>query len=158
MTEPGEISSLVRPELIFSDISGDDRRSVLRSISEGLVGAADIGSTADELFERLLEREELGSTSVGPLVAIPHCKLKGLHEVVVSVAVCRRPIDFGSDDDGPVQLFFTVISPEDDPAGHLQSLAMISRWIKENSHVEDLVELEDREAILAFLSGEEQQR
>lgn len=157
MTEPGEISSLVRPELIFSDLAGDDRRSVLHSISEGLV-AAGVRSTADELFDRLLEREELGSTCVGPLVAIPHCKLKGLEAVVVSVAVCRRQIDFGSDDGGPVQLFFTVISPEKDPAGHLQSLAIISRWIKENGHVEDLVELEDREAILAFLRGEEQER
>jgi len=88
-------------------------------------------------------------------VAIPHCKLKKLKEVLVSVALSADGVDFGAEDDVPVRLFFTVISPDDAPAAHLQSLALISRWIKANSHVEKLTELSSRGEILAFLESSE---
>ena len=71
--------------------------------------------------------------------------------ILVSVGLCPEGADFGGPDDDPVKLFFTVISPEKDPAAHLQSLALISRWIKGNRKVEELVGLSDPEDILAHL-------
>ena len=149
-----ELAALARPDLIFPDLPGSDRQTVLRAISERFE-AAGVVEPGHELYRKLLEREDLGSTCVLPGVAIPHCKIKGLGEVVVSVGISPEGVDFGADDDEPVKVFFTVISPDDQPSAHLQSLAVISRWIKNNSHIAKLLEQRDGEEILDFLTASE---
>lgn len=147
-----ELASQIRPELIFADLPGPDRQTVLRAIAERMA-AAGVVDPPGPLYLKLLEREDLGSTCVAPGVAVPHCKLEGLDRVVVSIGTCPEGAEFGGPDDDPVRLFFTVISPAEEPAAHLQSLALISRWIKVNSNVDKLLELTGAEEILAFIRG-----
>lgn len=147
------LDSLTDPELIFPDLQADDRDQALRSLASRLA-ALDVVDDADDLYEKLLEREQLGSTGVGSGVAIPHCKLKGLAEVVLAIGISRRGIDFGAIDTQPVRLFFVVVSPTDAPAAHLQVLASISRWLKTDSHASRLLELHDRHEIYDLLEEE----
>jgi PTS system nitrogen regulatory IIA component len=148
------LASLIRPELVFPDLPGSDRQAALRFLSDQ-IAAAGFVEVADSLYQKLCEREGLGSTCVGHLVAIPHCKLEGLDEVLVSVAISADGVEFGAEDGAPVRLFFTVISPDDAPAAHLQSLALISRWIKSESNVAKLITLSTGEEILDFLERSE---
>ncbi len=149
-----DLASLIRQDLIFPDLPGHDRQTILRAIAERFAEAG-VVDPADLLYRKLLEREDLGSTCVLPGVAIPHCKFKGLDEVIVSVGLCSEGVEFGAESDDPVRIFFTVISPDDQPAAHLQSLALISRWIKNNSNAEKLLELKASADILAFLEDSE---
>lgn len=148
------LDSLTEPELIFPELDAATRDDVLRSMAERLEERKVIGS-ADELYGKLVEREQLGSTGVGSGVAIPHCKLRGLSQVVLAIGIARQGVDFGAVDTKPVRLFFLVVSPTEAPALHLQVLAAISRWLKQNSHVARLLELRDRQAIYHLLEGEE---
>jgi PTS system nitrogen regulatory IIA component len=150
---PPRLSSLVRPELIFSDLPGADGPTVLRAFAERI---AELGVVpdADELYRRLLEREQLGTTALGGGVAVPHCKVDKLNEVVLAVGLCRRGVDFAAEDRDPVRLLFLVISPTAEPAAHLHSLAAISRWVKEAANVARILALEDPQAIHALLSEE----
>ena len=86
--------------------------------------------TTRTLFDKLWEREQLGSTAIGGGIAIPHCKVDRLKSGVVGARPGREGVDFGAADGQPVRLFFLVISPSQSPAEHLQILAAISRWIK----------------------------
>ena len=144
------LSSLTRPDLIFLDLPGADGPTVLRAFAERVVERGVVGD-ADTLYRRLLEREKLGTTALGHGVAVPHCKIDGLSEVVVAVGIFRRGIDFEAADGEPVKLLFLVISPNDAPAAHLQSLSAISRWVKANDHVDKILEVEDPQAILELL-------
>jgi PTS system nitrogen regulatory IIA component len=144
------LDSLTNPELIFPELDADDREAVLRAMSDRLEQRRVIES-AKELYDRLLEREQLGSTGVGAGVAIPHCKLKELSKVVLAIGITRQGVDFGAIDAKPVRLFFLVVSPTDAPAVHLQVLAAISRWLKEDSHASRVLELRDRQAIYVLL-------
>jgi len=148
------LGSLTEPQLIFPDLPGEDAGSVLRAFAQRVV---DLGyvADADRLYDKLMERERLGSTGIGAGVAIPHCKMKGLERAVVAIAATRRPVDFGAVDGQPVRLFFLVVSPNDTPAVHLQVLASISRWVKANNHVARLVEMDQRQQIYDFLLKEE---
>jgi PTS system nitrogen regulatory IIA component len=148
------LDSLTEPELIFPELDATTRDDVLRSMAERLEERKVIGS-ADELCGKLVEREQLGSTGVGAGVAIPHCKLRGLSQVVLAIGITRQGVDFGAVDTKPVRLFFLVVSPTEAPALHLQVLAAISRWLKQDSHVARLLELRDRQAIYHLLEGEE---
>jgi mannitol/fructose-specific phosphotransferase system IIA component (Ntr-type) len=127
-----------------------DRQQVLRALADRIGTSGRVGN-ADELYRKLWEREELGSTGVGSGIAIPHCKLNGLRQGVVAVGLAPGGVDFGAADGAPVRVFFLVVSPSTAAAEHLQVLAAISRWIKADRHVERLLELREPEAIAQLL-------
>jgi nitrogen PTS system EIIA component len=139
------LGSLTRPELIFLGLLAGDRTAVLRALAEK-IAAQGLVHGADELYRKLLEREQLGSTGIGAGVAIPHCKLKGLGRGVVALALLDQGVDFGATDGLPVRLLFVVVSPSEAPAEHLQILAAISRWLKADRHVEKVLALHGRQA------------
>lgn len=144
------LGSLTGPQLVFIDLPGADGPTVLRAFAERVVEQG-IVDDADLLYRRLVERERLGTTALGQGVAVPHCKIDGLDGVVVAVGLFRKGIDFEAADGQPVRLLFLVISPSAAPAAHLQSLAAISRWVKEDHHVEKILEMNDPQAIFELL-------
>lgn len=144
------LSSLTRPDLIFVDLPGADGPTVLRAFAERVVERG-VVPDADKLYRLLLEREKLGTTALGEGVAVPHCKMRGIDEVVVAVGTFRKGIEFGSADEQPVKLLFLVISPESEPAAHLRSLAAISKWVKADHHVERILDVQEPQAIFEML-------
>lgn len=148
-----ELSTLTREELIFPKLEGSDVASALWAFSECMVKQG-IVNDVHQLYEKLLEREDLCSTGVGAGVAIPHCKVKKLNEVVVAVGILRSAIDYGASDGQPVRVLFLVLSPEKEPAAHLKCLAAISKWVQADSHVERILQQPDRDGILGLLRQE----
>ena len=144
------LARFTRPELVFPDLPGSDSPTVLKALADRIAPYI-AGSGAEELYRKLQEREELGSTGIGDRVAIPHCKMEGLDDPVLAVAVVRGGIDFQAVDQKDVHLFFLLVSPEESPAVHLQILANISRWVKNDRHVERMLDRPDREAIYQLL-------
>lgn len=147
------LGSLTRPELIFPDLPAADRSEVLRAFADRLAERGLVKSGA-ELFHRLWEREQLGSTGIGSGIAIPHCKLPGLAHGIVAVGLVPAGVDFGAADDRPVQVLFLVISPSGSPAEHLQVLAAISRWVRADAHAERILALSDPAAVYDLLRDE----
>lgn len=145
-----QLQQLTDQNLIFPNLAGSDSGSLLLEFSQRLVERG-IVEEANELYRMLREREELGSTGIGDGVAIPHCKCKGIRQVVVAIGTSKNGIDFSAVDGGPVRLFFVVLSPEKDPASHLKSLAAISKWVKADNHVERILEASDPESIYELL-------
>lgn len=148
------LASLARPELIFPSLPGTDRPTVLRSLA-GLLAGVGAVPNAEQLYERLWEREQLDSTGIGYGVAIPHCKLPGLDKALLAIAVTCRDVDFAAIDGAPVRVLFLVVSPSDNPAEHLTVLAAITRWLKENPVQQLLDVCDDADALFARLKGSE---
>ena len=144
------LGALIRPDLIFPDLPAADRQQALRALSER-VSERGLVRNADSLYDKLWEREQLGSTGIGGGIAIPHCKLAGLEKGVVAIGLGREGVSFGAADGLPVDLFFLVVSPSESPAEHLQILAALSRWIKAGGHADALRELRDAQKIYDYL-------
>ncbi|HKV11565.1 MAG TPA: PTS sugar transporter subunit IIA [Thermoanaerobaculia bacterium] len=147
------LGALTRPELIFPGLQATDRSQLLRLFADR-IAAAGLVRNADDLYQKLWEREQIGSTGIGSGIAIPHCKLKGLAQGVVAIGTVPGGVDFGAVDGRPVRLVFLVISPLESPAEHLQVLAALSRWIKADRHSEGLLALDDPQAIYQYLDQE----
>lgn len=125
----GFLESLVDGRLVFPDLRATSMEEALEEISRR-TAAAGVVSDGTDLARRLLEREKLGSTGLGSGIAIPHCKLKGVSDVVLAVAICGAGVDFHSSDGIPVSVIFVILSPAELPALHLQALARISRALR----------------------------
>lgn len=148
-----QLGSLLRPELVWSDLTASDRPGILRAMAERIAAQGLVGD-ADELFAKLWERESLGSTGIGAGIAIPHCKIHGLARGVVAVGISPSGVDFAAVDAQPVHVLFLVVSPAESPAEHLQVLAAISRWIKGGHHAEALRALRSAGEVYRFLAEE----
>jgi nitrogen PTS system EIIA component len=144
------LGSLTRPELIFPDLPAADRQEVLRTLA-GRIAGAGLVKSGDELFQKLWEREQLGSTGIGSGVAIPHCKLQGLAHGIVAVGLVPEGVDFGAADGRPVKVLFLVVSPSGSPGEHLQILAAISRWVRAPHNAGKLLGLCDPAAVYDLL-------
>lgn len=144
------LGELTRPDLIFPDLPATDRAEVLRALA-GRVAEQGLVKNGEDLFQKLWEREQLGSTGIGGGIAIPHCKLPGLAHGVVAVGLVPAGVDFGAADGKPVQVLFLVVSPSGSPAEHLQILAALSRWVRAEGHAEKILALRDPAAVYDLL-------
>lgn len=82
--------------------------------------------SSDDVYERLLTRERMGSTGIGEGVAIPHCRLKQCQQAFAVLLTLPEAIDFDAIDNRPVDLIFTLVVPEEATDEHLQLLAVLA--------------------------------
>lgn len=147
------LGELTRPDLIFTDLPAMDRQETLRALA-GRIAERGLVASGDDLFQKLWEREQLGTTGIGSGIAIPHCKLPGLTRGIVAVGLLRGGVDFGAADGKPVQVLFLVVSPSGSPAEHLQILAALSRWVRADRHAEKILALRDPAAVYDLLQDQ----
>ena len=144
-----KIHKLIEPENVFLDLAGSDARSALGAVASVLAGPLDLDS--EEVAGALLEREGLGSTSVGEGFAIPHCKIDSLEKIVIGLARFDPPVPFGDSTQQPVAFMFVVLSPPDHPAAHLQVLSQIARVLKRRDLRAALLAAADAEGVTKTL-------
>ncbi len=104
-------------------------------------------------FDRLDEREKLGSTGFGRGVAIPHGKIADIDKPVALCIQLAKPLDFLAVDKLPVDLVIALMSPVDGGSIHLQALASISRLMRDEKIVSSLRGANDRDAAYAVIAN-----
>lgn len=124
-----KIYNLLTQDMILLDMEADSRDAVLKEMV-GFLKKRERITKGKDLFEKLIKREELGSTAIGEGVAIPHCKLKSIKNPIVLLAVSRRGVDFLALDGKPSHLFFLVVSSPENPSLNLQILAAIAHLVR----------------------------
>ena len=130
-----KLRNLLKQDMVIAELESQDREGVLKEMAAFLKTKNKIGKEK-ELYEKLLQREKLGSTAIGEGVAIPHCKMKGIKNPVVMVAVSKKSVNFFSLDGKPSHVFFLVVSPPDNPSLNLQILAAIAHLVRKSSSLE----------------------
>ena len=144
------IADMFKKEYIIEELKSRTRREVLTELSE-MFSHADIKVDYDNMVEVLLEREKLGSTGIGGGIAIPHGKLAGLENLIVSFGRSKDGIDFDSMDGRPVHIFFLLMAPENSAGQHLKALARISRMLKDDSFKTDLIKATSVESLYRII-------
>jgi PTS system nitrogen regulatory IIA component len=144
-----KLQDLISIDDIHLGIGAEDVPGALEAVAGRL--ADRLGVAPERIVSALLERERLGSTSVGDSFAIPHCKMSGIKKIAVALARLEEGVDFNSPDRRPSRFLFVVLSPPDQPAAHLQVLSQIARILKRSDLRTELLEAPDEEAILAAL-------
>ena len=69
-----------------------------------MVENSDLISDKNIFYKEVLEREKVGTTGIGMGVAIPHARTEVVKDIVVSVALLKRPVDFDSLDGEKVKI------------------------------------------------------
>lgn len=150
-----KVSNLLVQDLILSDLENQGRDEALKEMASFLKKRGRIGKEK-ELLEKLLQREELGSTGIRDGVAIPHCKIKSVKDPIVMLAISQKGVDFHAPDGSPSFIFFLVVSSSDNPSLNLQILAAVAHLVrKADSLCKRILEAGNAASIMAAIQGEE---
>jgi PTS system nitrogen regulatory IIA component len=106
----------------------------------------------EQIFERLLERERLGSTGLAGGVALPHARMSGIQDSRGAFLRLAEAIEFDALDGKPVDLVFALLVPEDANEEHLQLLSKLAATFNQEDLRNRLREA-DAEQALAILTG-----
>ena len=127
-----KITDMMKKEYIIDDLQAKSKKDVLGELS-GVFQRGGIGIDREAVTSILLEREKLGSTGIGDGIAIPHGKLAGLNDLIISFGRSREGIDFDAMDGKRVHLFFLLMAPDNSASHYLKTLAKLSRMLKDGA-------------------------
>jgi len=85
----------------------------------------------DQVLDRLVAREKLGSTGMGQGIAIPHCRISQCRRPLGSLLTLEEAVPFDAPDDVPVDLLFVLLVPVQAHQEHLDILANIAQLISQ---------------------------
>lgn len=124
-----DLASIIRPAAVKVIGNVTSKKRLFQDLGE--VFEANYDLDAQEVFNALQERENLGPTGVGHGVALPHARLPGLEAVVGAFIRVEKPFDFDAVDKQPVDLIFALFAPEGHGVDHLKALALVSRTMRD---------------------------
>lgn len=145
-----KITEMLRQEFVLEELGARNKHDALVELA-GVFAKGNIGGNPEVMLHVLLERERLGSTGIGDGIAIPHGKVPGLDQIVVSFGRSREGIEFEAMDGKPVHLFFLLMAPENSTGLHLKALARISRMLRDPVFRKDLLDAKGQEELFGII-------
>ena len=119
------LEEIFKPDSVLCNAHARSKKHCLEILSELLVRTIpDIA--AEDIFEKLVERERLGCTGLKKGIAFPHCRVDGLEQSCAAMMKLSEAVDFDSADGEPVDLIFGLLVPENLDASHYADIKMIT--------------------------------
>lgn len=131
------IESILTPERTIKGVNASSKKKVLEYLGS-FIAEHIPESSSDDIYERLLNRERMGSTGIGEGIAIPHCRLKQCQNTCGVLLQLDQAIDFDAIDQQPVDLIFALLVPEEATDEHLQTLSMLAQKFSQQEYREAL--------------------
>ena len=150
-----KIYNQISKDMVIPELESQTREGIIREMISFLKKRNKITKEKD-LYDKLMQRENLGSTGIGSGVAIPHCKVKGIKNPIVMLGISKKGVDFLSLDHKPSHIFFLVVSSPDNPSVNLQILAAIAQLVRKAKNIISRIkEAENIDAVLEVIREEE---
>ena len=140
----------LRPGAALPELTANSAEGVLEELAAGVARTLP-GVSAAAVLDGLREREALGTTAVGDGFAIPHCRLPGMREIHLRVAMHRPGVDFGAPDGKPVRVFFALVAPQSGATAHLEALGAVARLLRDPARRARLLDAGGPDELLARL-------
>ena len=137
-----KIESILTPERTCARVVASSKK---RAIEEAAIRISSEVEELDqqEIFERLINREKIGTTAIGHGIAIPHCRIDGVQDIIGGLFRLDTPVDFGAFDDEPVRIMFVLLVPSEEVDEHLQTLAMLAERFESEDYRRSLLTAAD---------------
>ena len=109
---------------IILDCDSKSQKNALEIISNKMSKLT--STNKDEIFEKLYEREKLGTTAFGNGIAIPHARIEGIDDAKIIILKLDQAIDFNSNDNIKVDIIISLLVPKDSNDVHIKLLSNIA--------------------------------
>lgn len=139
-----KLSEIIPEGGILDDLKSTTKEEVIKEMVQALVKAGRVQeATSKKVVKALMDREELGSTGIGAGVAVPHARHDSITELIGAFGRSKKGISFDALDGEPVHVLFLLLSSKGASGAHLESLAYISRLVRDDKYVKFLRDAKD---------------
>jgi len=147
-----DLSSLLSEGVILGPQSSESRKKILGTMANAI--GEKHGIDGRDIFDAVIERENLGSTSIGEGVAIPHARIPDLEAPVGAFVRLHEGVDFDAIDGRACDLIFMLLAPNAAGADHLRALAQVSRAFRNADFRDALRKASDSDALSVLICPE----
>ena len=120
-------------------ISGKNKLEVMDALITRAAALTKL--SRDLIFRMTWKREQMMTTGVGGMLALPHIRVNDITHPFVIVGVCENPVeDYQSQDDQPVRVIVFTVAPDENQENYLQLLGSISRKLRNPALISELIE------------------
>ncbi len=143
--------SLITPEQVVLDLTGDDRHEATRTLAERLVASGRC-TDLDRFLADVADRESKMATGLPGGIGIPHARSEAITEP--SLVFGRTDgIDWGAKD-GPATLVFLIAAPAGGGDAHMQMLPKLARALMKKDFKAALAAATTEEEVVRIVSAE----
>jgi mannitol/fructose-specific phosphotransferase system IIA component (Ntr-type) len=152
-----KLADFIVRKAVVPNLKAADRNGAIRELVDTL---AAVGTIAEEDVEAIaraaIQRENQGSTGFGKGVAVPHVKHQKIPRIMATIGRSAVGIDFAALDRAPVYTIVMLLSPPDNPDGHLQAMENIFRHLQRDNFRRFLRQSETAGAIMELIEEADQ--
>jgi fructose-specific phosphotransferase system IIA component len=149
-----KLTQIIQPNLIKVPLEGLDKESVITELVD-LLDANSLLDNRDVVLDAVMKREQTKSTGIGSGIAVPHGKCTAVKELVMSMGIAHKPIDFASVDGKGVTIVILLVSPLDKTGPHIQALAKISQLMLDKQFRDAVEKATSAKTLYELISGKE---
>jgi PTS system nitrogen regulatory IIA component len=129
-------AEVLSPEDVLLDLDLPTKKRVFEAVGHLL--ETNHGLAHAQVAQSLSARERLGSTGLGRGIALPHARIKGLHEAIAAFVRLKLAIPFEAPDGKPVSDMLILLVPEHATERHLELLAAAAEMFNDQHFREHL--------------------
>ena len=145
------MASVFSTDLITFSLAASDKVDAISQMAQ-LVVAAGRGSDAEQITKDVLARDEMGTPQVDG-VAIPHARTAGVKESSVAVARATNKSIIFDADEGPAEVLFMILVPNDAGDEHITILSSLARRLMDEDFTKALRVTNDAAELVALLES-----
>ncbi len=146
-----DLNNFFTEESIIMNSQSKSKKNVLELISKI---ASDISETNEGIiFEKLYEREKLGTTAFGNGIAIPHARIDNLPDTKIIILILETAIDFDSSDGKKVDLIVSLLAPNNENEMHIKLLSKIAEMLDDDNFREQIRNCSNKLEIKSVISS-----
>lgn len=147
----GSIVKYISLENINLSLQSKTRQNVIKEMFDKIKDN-ELIIDKNKCYLDLLKREEIGSTAVTDLIAIPHTKTEYIKDILISLGISNQGIDYGEE---KVKLVILLLAPKNKSLDYLKLLGKFSRILSNGAVVNKIINCNDKETILSCINQEE---
>lgn len=139
-----ELTDLLKPELILTDLKSKNRWQVIEELIDYLVEKKRIRpEDRNSIVDVVKRREQTMSTGIGFGVGLPHASTALISEVVGVMGRSTEGIEFDSLDNEKVKLVLLFLVPQGQFQKHLHTLSNIAKLLHRQELLQQLLDAPD---------------
>jgi mannitol/fructose-specific phosphotransferase system IIA component (Ntr-type) len=152
-----KLSDFIVKDAIVPELEATERDAVIRELVSALAAAKAVSATdVDAIVKAIIDREKHGSTGFGKGVAVPHVKHPAIKKRVGAIGRSAVGVDFAALDQAPVYSVFLLLSPQNNPDGHLQAMENIFRNLQQDTFRRFLRQSDTKQKIVELIEEADQ--
>jgi PTS system nitrogen regulatory IIA component len=128
------LGDYIKPEFILTDLEIKDKKELFEFLSKKISTSPFLENTPyygepEKIKNVLWESENKQTTGLGKGLAFPHARLLELKKLAILIAILKKPIEYDSIDEQPINFVFLVLTPQKKPTLALKAFSLIAQLL-----------------------------